>query len=316
VWLRFIGWFYYLRAQRILSAYRTHYAEALAAFAASGQTQPLVEALSDVGVRIIRSGDRGQLQLPDNYPDLVKRVARDANARLARPENCVFVPGVALYGPSETTDALPAVKNGSVMMIQLRDPLVVDGLDELCHPVINELERKVYRSYVLTDKVYIYRSPVFCGMKSGSWLWHYDNHPAEVLKLMIYLTDVDDETGPFEYCRHQKTLKPLKCAPITPLYGDSRVREDAVREHTASGYETCRVTGPQGTMILFDDNVLHRANMPSRSYRDVVVFQFRPSISERRPCINPGWTGSFQHAPFNRHPDDVRQLTRRLKHFS
>ena len=39
-----------------------------------------------------------------------------------------------------------------------------------------------------------------------SWTWHYDNHPVEILKVMIYLTD--DALGikrSFEYLRSSRT---------------------------------------------------------------------------------------------------------------
>ena len=133
---------------------------------------------------------------------------------------------------------------------------------------------------------------------------------------MIYLTDVDAETGPFEYGREGKTQRPIMGGPVAPLYGDSRIPEKALKDYLARGFEPYRVIGPRGTMILFDDNVLHRATVPSRGYRDVLMFQIRPSTSRRRPCVDPRWTGSFQHAPFNADPTDVRCSTRRLKHFS
>src|SRR5436309_97336 len=109
---------------------------------------------------------------------LVDQVEGDATSLLGRSRNCVFAPGLVTdVKMPETMANVPEVKTGAVMMIQLRDPLGVAGLEELCRPLIDELERKVYRSYVIVDKVYIYRSPLFLGVKQGSWRWHYDNHP-------------------------------------------------------------------------------------------------------------------------------------------
>jgi hypothetical protein len=316
---RCVGSLYYLRAQRILRAYRMHYAAAQRVFIRDGcQTRPVVEPLSDFGVRVVRLGVDGNcIDLPGNYPKLVHRVTESAASLLGRSRNCVFAPGLVtdVDVPQATAD-VPEVRSGGVMMVQLRNPLAVAGLEELCQPVIDEVERKVYGSYTIVDKVYIYRSAVFHGIKRGAWLWHYDNHPPEVLKVMIYLTDVDAETGPFEYLHEGKTQRPIMGGPVAPLYGDSRIPEKALKDFLARGFEEYRVIGPRGTMILFDDNVLHRAAVPSRGYRDVLIFQIRPSSSRRRPCVNARWTGSFQHAPFNPDPSDFRPLTRRLRHFS
>ena len=59
-------------------------------------------------------------------------------------------------------------------------------------------------------------------------------------------------------------------------------------------------------MILFDNNVLHKANIPSVGYRDVVVLQIRPVHFTPRGPIDRAWTGSFQHVDFNPNPYDYR----------
>src|SRR5436309_2211475 len=65
-WRYCIGSFYYLRAQRILRAYRMHYVEAQRVFSRDeSQTQPVVEVLSNVGVRVVQFGAEGNcIDLP------------------------------------------------------------------------------------------------------------------------------------------------------------------------------------------------------------------------------------------------------------
>src|SRR2546422_9696077 len=125
-----------------------HYAAAQRVFSRDeSETQPVVEALSDVGVRVVRFGaDENCIDLPRNYPQLVHRVAEDATCLLGCSRNCVFAPGLVtdIDVPEATAD-VSEVRNGAVMVIQLRDPLGVAGLEELCRSLLDELERKVYR---------------------------------------------------------------------------------------------------------------------------------------------------------------------------
>lgn len=309
--------FYYARARRILRDYTRHYQQAQRIFSNENKTPtPAASCLRDFGIRVVSVCDEGNLiDLPDNYLDLVSRVAADVKAKLYHSENCSFFPQLPAGTLPTNTDDIPAVKNGDVITIQLRNPLAIDGLEELCAPLVTQLERRVYGSYAMVDKVYAYRSPISRQSPQSSWLWHYDNHPHEVLKLMIYLNDVSEQSAPFQYLRSVKSLDPV-LGSLSPLYGESRVSNSFVTGHLMNGFEIHKVIGPAGTLILFDNNIIHKGTIASETYRDVLTLQFRPVPHKHRPHVDPRWTGTFEHSPFNRNPSDVRPTTRRLRHFS
>ena len=196
-----------------------------------------------------------------------------------------------------------------MIALQLKDPLDIGGLEEVCAPIMDQLAHKVFASYVMVDKVYVYRSLVGRQTEQISWLWHFDNHPREILKVMIYLTDVNEHSAPFEYLRHSTSLKPILGSPLAPLYGQSRVSREVFRRYESRGYEVCKVTGPRGTTIVFGSNVVHRAVLAREIYRDVLTFQVRPVTFMMRPYVDRRWTGSFQHASFTLDPADVRPMT-------
>ena len=185
------------------------------------------------------------------------------------------------------------------------DPFIIEGLHDLCEPLLQQLERTVYGSYAIVDKLYVYRSPVSRQVPSASWLWHFDNHPREVLKVMVYLTDVDEGTAPFEYLREQLSGRPLPGSPLVPRFGHSRVADDEIERCVASGWERRVVTGPRGTILVFDDNIVHRATLARRAHRDVIVFQVRPADFKATPHIDPRWTGTFLHYNVNSDPCDL-----------
>ena len=253
---------------------------------------PLRPALREVGVHVIR-GDTPQedlIDLPADYQATVARVSEAARSAFDRATGVRLVTSV----PGQETIA-----------IQLDAPLEIDGLADLSAPIMNELERCVFGSYVIVDKVYIYRSPVSSATPRASWVWHYDNHPREVLKVMIYLTDVTDGSAPFEYLRDTHTGKPVPGAPIAPLHVRSRVDDSRVARWLGNGCRSTAVIGRAGTMIVFDDNVIHRGTIASERHRDVLVFQVRPAAFRADPHLDRRWTGSFQHIDVNGDPYDI-----------
>jgi hypothetical protein len=293
----------YRRARRILRDYARHYREARAIFRAGGNgSEPMVRSIVAVGVRVLfpRAVDN-LIELPSNYLDLIGRIHDDVGRRLAKTRECLFFPPLTSEPISERTEDVLAARGKETIAVRLKYYLDIDGLEELCVSVLGEVERRVYRSYALVEKVYVYRSPVSHQRLQVSWLWHFDEHPREMLKVLIYLTNVDEGSAPFEYlCAPGRSTSVLGAR--TPFYGESRVREDRIKGYLRQGLVTRKVTGPRGTMILFDDNAIHRGTLAERAHRDVLVLQIRPSCFKARPYIDPRWTGSFEHRDFSPDP--------------
>ena len=299
---------YRRRARQVLRDFTAHHQLAKAAFIRDGHAADLrVASVEEVGVRVlVADGGRNNfLDLPANYLDAVDAVYEKIRPHFDVSAQCSFFPGpIATPIPARTQD-VPELRRGDVIAVKLLDPLDVPGLEDVCGPLMQQLERHVFASYALVDKVHVYRSVVGRQCERMTWLWHFDNHPREILKVMIYLTDVDAGRAPFEYLRDATSLKPVLGSPLAPLYGDSRITEDAMKRYRSDGHEVCQVTGPRGTTIVFDNNVVHRAVLARTTYRDVLVFQVRPVAFSTRPYIDRRWTGSFGHADFTRAPSEV-----------
>ena len=90
---------------------------------------------------------------------------------------------------------LEDTKLNNISSLQLKDPFCIENLEEVCKYVLEELEKEFWGSYLFLDKVYIYRNLVTINKDKGSFLWHFDNHPNTLSKVMIYLTDVSKKTG-------------------------------------------------------------------------------------------------------------------------
>lgn len=316
VWHTFQTGFYYARGKKILWDYSSHHRRASRKFDdGMGRNGMVVGSVRDVGVRVITFGNADNIiDLPKQYLQLVDQIAKDVRPRFSRSADCSFFPDLPDGPVPDRSEDILAVKNGEVIMIRLTNPFEVKGLEDLCAPIVREIERKIYGAHVLVEKVYLYRNPVSRQTRRVSWLWHFDNHPYEVLKVMIYLTHVDRQNAPFEYL--VKSGKAVPGSPIAPLYGHSRISDQKIARYFARGFESCEVTGPKGTMILFDNDVIHRGNLALQTHRDVLIFQIRPIAEGLTPYIDERWTGSFQHADFSPDPEVVVPSFRKLKGFS
>jgi hypothetical protein len=111
------------------------------------------------------------------------------------------------------------------------------------------------------------------GSGAGPQDYHHDGNPPHIIRAIIYLVDVDEDNGPFEY-----------------VDGNDH-------KH--------RVTGPKGTMFIFDANrLLHRAVPPRGRLRKSVDFVILPRTkSQPRSIIWAGinnWPGDPFHFSVNK----------------
>ncbi|AZH26329.1 phytanoyl-CoA dioxygenase family protein [Haloplanus aerogenes] len=102
--------------------------------------------------------------------------------------------------------------------------------------------------------------------------WHTDPHTTDHVKLFVYLTDVDENNGPFHAVSTADSLS------ITNDYKRSRdgVPNGRVR---AEAREIHKFTGPAGSAALCNTNTnLHRAGIPAEgNHRDLLQVVFAPS---------------------------------------
>ncbi len=293
------------RGRRVLRRYSRHYQAARRAYLNGHATDGGAATVYGFSLLRMRPDERPpELVVPPDFDAAMCRLARAADAALSDTSQCGFVPRLLIKPVAPRTDAIEEVVRREVITVQLKDALSLDGLREVSEPIVQFLERQVYGSFLIVDKAYVYRSPICEGAPRASWIWHYDNHPPEMLKAMVYLTDVSEGTAPLEYLHDLKTDRPLFGAPLSPLHLNSRVPAAVVERHLAAGCEPRAITGPRGTIIVFDDNIIHRGTLAQTGHRDVLVLQVRPSL-QAQPRLDPRWTGSFRHRDLNADPRDM-----------
>jgi hypothetical protein len=127
-----------------------------------------------------------------------------------------------------------------------------------------------------------------------SQLWHRDPEDLKLIKVFIYLNDVDERCGPFSYI------------PRTHPFGDEvlaahrletkkRLPDDRmVRTFPPEAWRVC--TGPAHTMILADTVGYHRGGKPMIGRRILITFTYTSGapITDRTLWVQsiPTWLSS------------------------
>ncbi|MGB3405386.1 MAG: 2OG-Fe(II) oxygenase [Microcoleaceae cyanobacterium] len=107
-------------------------------------------------------------------------------------------------------------------------------------------------------------------VKKKTRLWHLDKEDRKMLKVIIYLSDVSEKIGPFQYI--SKDLTPWIFHNLR--YNYSNITEEAMKAIiSCSHWKSC--LGKSGTVIIIDPaNIFHRGKIPIISDRFSLFFDY------------------------------------------
>jgi len=107
--------------------------------------------------------------------------------------------------------------------------------------------------------------------------FHYDYDAFNFLKVFIYLTDVDDDSGPHQFVEGSHHSFPLNPKQLAELPTHFRITEGQVK----SIYPQKRIVthqGPAGSIIIEDTSGFHRGKPLCFSHvREILVLQYKDS---------------------------------------
>jgi len=265
---------------------------------ATDKRLPLDASSCDIGLKIIDPYSSDTLiNIPEHYLNIVRSIASETNERFKNSKE--------IYVPKESN---PKKEN----LIRLDNPLTINNVNNLADIIIPQIESQFFQSYIHLSHLYVYRSIVTKAEPLSSWLWHYDNYPTEIHKIIIYLTDVDENSGPFEYLINKDNepviIEPSRTGPNCwnkPKLKGSRIPAKMMRKYLEKGHSVKKLTGKAGTGVIFDNNCIHRATVAKKQHRDVIAFQIKPYEHTLSPFINAKWTGSFQYKGLSQSPSEL-----------
>ncbi len=124
----------------------------------------------------------------------------------------------------------------------------------------------------------------------ASQMWHRDGDDLKLIKVFIYLVDVDEERGPFSFI--PKTHPFGAYSAKVPAHKD-RIRvtdEEMSRDFGPETHLVC--TGPANTMILADTVGYHRGGKPRSGSRILLTFTYTSGWPSKRHFLmsgEPSW---------------------------
>lgn len=224
------------------------------------------DELAENGVVILRD-----LPLTDLIADINRRNQRFFN--LSDPSELIYSPdGKELLDVGESQQE----KFSSFYFLHIKNYQLKSDVYRDIIPSIDAVLRSYYQSNYYVRDIYCYRTQPIHEVQ-GSYSWHVDNYPAGSLKVMIYLTDVMIENGPFALALKSH----IGFRPHLGRVGE-RYEESYVRQY----FKILHCVGNRGTVVIFNNNAIHRAVEPVKDYRDVVNFTVFPCIrSKQGRCI-------------------------------
>lgn len=183
------------------------------------------------------------------------------------------------------------------------------AIQSACQDLMPYLEEKMFGCNLYVSKVFLYRNKKL-DFKEDSYLWHHDNQPHEVTKVIIYLNKVSENNSPFEYLIDEKQRGVLaQCTRLGPenwksVPNGGRLEKEVENLIKSKKYKTKKVTGEKYTTSVFLNNAIHRANPSIEGYRDVMSLLIMPTIKKPLHYVSKKWTTSYEiSVPVNPNPE-------------
>lgn len=108
-----------------------------------------------------------------------------------------------------------------------------------------------------------------------SQLWHRDPEDNCVLKLFVYLSDVDEGAGPFTYAAGTHLKGGLRREPAyTRKKGDAKRSDDSQMAEVVSPNRWIKCLGPRGTLIFADTRGYHKGGFAQQRERILYTCMF------------------------------------------
>ncbi len=195
---------------------------------------------------------------------------------------------------AKTTACRPLITGGDGQSSSLGDPTVFDGTDPrhvayyfdaqklMESPVVQSLVSeplflRVAQEYLgcepINDLVAMWWSaPASQQPSSGAaQLYHFDMDWIKFVKFFVYLTDVNEETGPHCYVAGSHIRKPRS------LLRDGRFRDEELESHYVKDHFV-ELTGSKGTVFVADTRGFHKGKPVQKGNRLMFQIEFAVSL--------------------------------------
>lgn len=270
--------------------YKEYYAQAQRAYTG---TDEFHYDLYDHTIRWFSPGQDNELfKFPIGWEDLISRASKKINDLFEDPNSH--------YNDPADIKALGSYS--SDLAVKLKTPWDMPELEEIAQAMLPQLEKSLFHSWIHLSHLHIYRNKVSDAPETSSWLAHVDGVPRECIKMLIYLTDADPSSGAMSFLKHKETGEAIKVPSGRidfrkwgqhPYWADKRVPKDVLEGLYKRGYEWEYCSGKAGTTLVFDNDIIHKANINKSTTREVANYLIRPSDHKLERYVSLETCGDF-----------------------
>jgi phytanoyl-CoA dioxygenase PhyH len=118
-----------------------------------------------------------------------------------------------------------------------------------------------------------------------SQLWHRDREDYYILKMFLYLSDVDESAGPFTYAAGSHLKGQLRQEPVYFLEGDVKRSADADMAEVVPRERWIKGVGSKGTIIFADTRGYHKGGLARERDRIMYTCMFTSHASESKEFL-------------------------------
>ena len=125
---------------------------------------------------------------------------------------------------------------------------------------------------VAFDTVHL-RKDIGTAQQVGTRIWHLDNEDQRVVRILVYFTDVDEHSGPFEYIPRRLTKRHRELHErALRASGDPILDDEMARVIPSDQWVQC--TGPAGTVVIADNALLFHHGRVHRRERLALIYTY------------------------------------------
>jgi hypothetical protein len=250
-------------------------------------------------------------KLADHVSKLPHISAEDQNIVDSMFEQGIFVTNLSFLDLPKTTEAVQTAKeligdssacDGDSNKSWIRAEVLNEQPDLLLWATDERL-LDIVENYIGLPIYYLgveVRHEFSDGKAAGVRQWHIDTEDRRMLKIIVYLNDVDEQGGPFEYMSKDLTQEAVK-----KLRYDSGLVSDEKMSESIPESKWTACVGSENTAIFVDPcNIFHRAKPPAKKDRFSITFHYisQSPLEFRNENI-------FSDRPFIREMLSERQLS-------
>jgi hypothetical protein len=165
----------------------------------------------------------------------------------------------------------------------LRRNLVNDFGSEIFNLLKNNLDnffKNYYHSYYSIYWANIIRSyPIPNYNNDESLLYHFDDNPKGILKTFIYVNSQDGNNGAFRTLL-KKESDLLKKKGFLSYTTDDRLENQKMITQSNFNNKILTFSADEGSILVFDNNIIHKGNLPKKDFRDLIILETIPSCKD------------------------------------